>query len=112
MRNKVEVLLFREWDNPKDEERRKKYTEIMRDTALRERFDKLGVIKSRKGWADGTGHIISLMEFESMEDFAKLWNDIEFQRVHVRFYRVVDNFRIRICRPSSLDPITLEITER
>jgi hypothetical protein len=108
----VEVLLFREWDNPKDEERRKKYAEITRDTAMRERFEKLGNIKSIMGWADGTGHIISLWEFESMEDFAKLWNDIEFQRGHVRFYRVVDNFRIRICRPAALHPITLEKIER
>jgi hypothetical protein len=108
----VEVLLFREWDNPKDEKRRKQYTEMTRDNTLRERFEKLGVIKSMKGWTDGTGHIISLWVFESMEDFAKLWNDIEFQRMHVRGYRVVDNFRIRICRPSVLDPITLEKIER
>jgi hypothetical protein len=108
----VEVLLFREWDNPKDEERRKKYAELTNDTALRERFEKLGVIKSMKGWADGTGHIISLWEFESMEDFTKLWNDMEFQRGLVRGYRVVDNLRIRICRPSTLHPVTLEKIER
>lgn len=108
----MEVLLFREWDNPKDEERRKQYTDMTRDTSRRERFEKLGVIKSTRGWADGSGHIINMTEFESMEDFAKLWNDIEFQRMHVNLYRVVDNFKIRICRPASLDPITLEEVER
>ena len=108
----MEVLLFREWDNPKDEERRKKYAEITSDSDLREHFEKLDVIKNWKGWADSTGHIISLWEFESMEDFAKLWDDIEFHKIHARFYRVVDNFRLRICRPATLHPITLEKIER
>ena len=62
-------------------------------------------------WADNTGHIISFTEFENMEEMAKIWNDTEWHQRSVRFMRSVDNFKIRICRPSTLHPITLEKTE-
>jgi len=105
----LEVITFAEWDIPKDEERRKKYVEYMGDTAAIERFLKMGVIKRHRAWTDGTGgHIMFIAEFESMEDFAKLWDDLEYHRRHARFYRIVDNFKMQICRPAALDTITLE----
>jgi hypothetical protein len=47
-------------------------------------------------------------EFESMEDYAKVWNDLEYHRRHARFYRIVDNFKMRVCRPAALDALTLD----
>ena len=105
----MKVLLFREWENPKDEERRKKYAELTTAGTFAEQFKKLGA--SPSAWADGTGHIVSIIEFNSMEDFTTIWNDFEWHRWHAQFYRAVDNFRIRICRPAGIHPVTLEKME-
>ena len=104
----MEVISFAEWDIPKDEERRKKYVEFMGDIAWIERIDRMVKVRHR-AWTDGTGgHIMYTAEFESMEDFAKLWDDLEYHRRHARFYRIVDNFKMQICRPAALDTKTLE----
>ena len=106
----MKVLMFREWDNPKDETRRKEYAEISTDTSYAEKMKDVK-FKRLGSWTDNTGHIISLYEFENMEELAKIWNDVEFHQNQVRFWRSVDNFKIRICRPATLHPITLEETE-
>lgn len=105
----MEVITFAEWDIPKDEERRKKYVEYMGDRAWIDRINKMGLVKRHRAWTDGTGgHIMYTAEFDSMEDYAKVWNDLEYHRRHARFYRIVDNFKMRVCRPAALTTLALE----
>ena len=104
----MEVITFAEWDIPKDEERRKKYIEYMGDTAWISRITNSGIVKHR-AWTDGNGgHVMCTAEFESMENYAKVWNDLEYHRRHARFYRIVDNFKMRVCRPAALDTKMME----
>lgn len=94
----MKVLVIWEWDNPKEDGRLKKYYEWSAGT------DYEYVLKLQKGvckvsdWTDGTGHNIYIQEFESMEDFAKVWGDDEYHRCFVRFCRLVDNATRRIVR--------------
>jgi len=104
---KVTVVFLREWDNPNEEERLKKYREFnKRMQEKREYYDKKfeGLIKSRSGWSDVTRHMISWMEFENAEAFAKWWADEEVQMNHIESCHLVDNFTYRLLRPG----ITIE----
>jgi len=79
----MKVLFVIEWDSPKDDAKRKKYYEF---------FDEYGPIWNKKHegvkhkdlgtWADQPGHLTSLLEYESMEEFS------------------TKTFRMRIMRPT------------
>jgi hypothetical protein len=91
------MLVFMEWDNPKDEARRTKFFDENRRRAKPAKWEGVG---KRTTWADGTGHIIALWEYESPEDFAKVWNDPEYHQYLRQSYPLLDNIRVRVCRPS------------
>jgi len=100
------VVLLLEWDNPKDEarnEKRRKFEEVItsyRKTLVEEK----GIKLKFSGWADGTGHIVTWWEFETMEDFAKMWNDEKWQQMIARWTYLVDNASVRLLRPAITVP--------
>ena len=76
------VVLLVEWDNPKDEERNEKRHKYVREvvTPYTQQLRKEKDIKLESSdWSDNTGHIVDWTEFETMEDFAKMWNDERYQ---------------------------------
>jgi hypothetical protein len=96
----MSVYLLWEWTNPKEEERNKKRLQFEVDIMYPylEKKAKEGVKMKPLGLTDGTGRILTLMTFETMEDFAKVWDDVEFQKDISRFSYLVDNFTCRILR--------------
>lgn len=101
------VVLLVEWDNPKETERNKRHYKWGREVfrPYYEKRRKEGVKWEASSWADGTGHIIAWHEFETLEDFSKIWNDTEYQEMTARWTYLVDNARARILRPSiSVEP--------
>ena len=79
--NALKVVLLVEWDNPKDETRNKKRLKHGSEvgTPYYEKKREEGIKWEMSGWSDNTGHMIGWHEFETVEDFAKIWNDEEFQ---------------------------------
>ena len=61
------VVLMREWDNPKDPERKRKKLKFSSEVSKpywKKLFKEKG-IKSKYGtWSDNMGHMISWVEFE------------------------------------------------
>ncbi len=101
----MRVLVVLERDNAKDEERLKKYREYNQTYGPYRRGVQKGICKEST-WTDGTGHVVDIQEFESMEDLAKVWGDDEYHSRFVRFCRLVDNASRRILRPAI--PVPLE----
>jgi len=92
-----------EWDNPKDEERNKKRLKFGREVMMPywEKLVKEKGIKAEGGaWSDNTGHMISWWEFETMEDFSKMWEDKRWQQMRGQWTYYADNVSIRLLRPS------------
>ena len=97
----MKTLVIWEWDNFKDEETLKKYYEFLGAHPGRARREALEVKRTYSGyWSDGVGHRVNIEEYESMEEFSKLWSDEELQRILVKFGRLVKNLSIRILRPA------------
>ena len=72
----MKVVFLIEWDNAKDESRYKKYAEQLREPTpewMKKMVEETNLKVSH--WADNTGHIISWVEFENMEAFAKMWDN-------------------------------------
>ena len=96
----MSVYLLYEWTNPKDEERDKKRlkheSEFMFPYIMKKK--KLGVKWDVLGLADGTGKMLALVTFESMEDFDEIWNDDEYKRGMIGMSYYVDDFTCRILR--------------
>ena len=97
------ALVIREWDNPKDIERLKKYYEYEALGKLFERMQKEGLVKTSL-WTKGVGHMVLLEEYGSLEDFAKAWNDKEYKEVWTRECRLVDNATCNVYRTSMSVP--------
>ena len=97
----MSVVFLREGDNSNEEDRLNKYrkfTTKQRKVWEEEWSKKFEGIKSYGGWSDVTRHMISWMEFENAEAFAKWWADEEVQLAHIELCHLVDNFTYRLLR--------------
>ena len=107
METGMTVVLMREWDNPKDPERNRKRLKFSNEVSTpywEKLFKEKGIKVKYGGWSDNTGHFISWVEFETMEDFAKMWEDERGQQISSRWSHFVDNMRIRLLRPGLTVP--------
>ena len=99
------ALEIREWDNPKDEERLK---ELYRTRGafyayLQKKLDE-GSFTYMKRWTDGIGHLICIIEYASLDDFARTWKDPEYNELWVRAARKCDNMTCRVFRTTMSVP--------
>ena len=105
------VALLVEADYPKDEERDEKRVKFSKEV-LFPHYEKMveekGIKTKLSQWSDNTGHMVALWEFETMEEFAKMWNDERWQQIWGRWTFLVDNARIRLLRPAFYIPEDLK----
>ena len=95
------ALVIREWDVPKKEDRLKMYYASMEPTYQ----DFMKKFKVRYGqWTQGVGHQTMLEEFESLEEFAKAWNDEDYKKMWTLMMRRMDNGTCRVLRSSMRVP--------
>ena len=96
---RVSIYLLWEWTNPKEVERNQRRLKHEKDWLYPYIGKKIkeGVFKII-GLSDGTGRIIALFTFETMENFDKVWNDIEFKTGTSQMSYLVDNFTSRVLR--------------
>jgi len=100
--NALKVVLLWEWDNPKDEERNKKRLkhgyEVVAPYLEKKREE--GIKYESSVWSDNTGHMVGWFEYETEEDFVKMWGDDEFHHIMARRAYYVDNASHRLLRPT------------
>ncbi len=97
----MKVVIMCEYDHPKDEERNEKRLKFLNEVAqpywknlVKEKDIKL----EPSAWTDNTGHAVEWHKFETIEDFAKIWDDVSIQQNLARYSCFVDNMRIRVLR--------------
>jgi hypothetical protein len=56
--------------------------------------------RTRTLWSQGNDHMILITEFTNAEDYTNFMKDDEAQRYCVDFSRLVDNVKVRTCRPA------------
>ena len=103
---RMKVLMSVMWTNPKEPERNKKRYEYQAENN-RPYYDKRvkeGVKWKISGWSDGSGLMLGLHEFDTLEDFNKVWGDEEFQINMARWSYFVDNCKIKVWRPPNQLP--------
>ena len=77
------VVQLMEWVNPKDEERRKKRYKFQDEVMMpywKKMVEEKDIKVKGSDWSDNTGHIVFWSKFETMEDFAKMWDDERWQQ--------------------------------
>jgi len=99
------VVMMIEFTNPKEPERNKKRYDLEKKffEPYLENKRKEGVKWKAEDWTDGSGWYVAWFEFETMEDFSKIWEDEEFQKMFTRFSFLVDDCKVRILRPRFYD---------
>jgi len=95
------ALVIREWDVPKDEDRLKKYY-TPSEFNWRDFMKKYKVKMTQ--WTQGVGHQTFLEEYESLEEFAKAWNDEFYRKYWTMGMRNCDNGTCRVLRSSMRVP--------
>jgi len=105
------VVFMREWDNPKDEERnekRRKYGREVWNPYWKKLVEEKGIKAKGSIWVDNTGHVVVWGEYETMEDFSKMWEDERLQQMWSQQAYFADNVRHRLLRPSITIPEDLK----
>ena len=95
----MSVYLLWEWTNPKEVERNEKRLKHEQEWLypyIKSKTEE-GVIKPL-GLSDGTGRILALFTFKTMEDFGKVWNDMDFKTGTSKMSYLVDSFTSRVLR--------------
>jgi hypothetical protein len=95
----MSVYLLWEWTNPKEverNERRLKHEQKWLYPYIKSKTEE-GVFKPL-GLSDGTGRILALFTFKTIEDFGKVWNDMDFKTGTAKMSYLVDNFTSRVLR--------------
>lgn len=100
----MKVLLLITWENPKSDEDLKKYYDNLQEFSdyRSEKFEEYNANSS--SWADGTGKMYVLTEFESFEDYAKYMEDVELQKNWINFSRLVNNVEMKVLREGLMVP--------
>ena len=100
----MKVLVLTTWENRKDDEGLKKYYGFMEKDApaIGERHKKYNVRSST--WSDGTGKMFHIEELNSYEDYVKYADDTEFQKIWIRFFRLVNNANTMVLREAISAP--------
>ncbi|NYT16333.1 MAG: hypothetical protein GKC02_10320 [Methanomassiliicoccales archaeon] len=98
---KLKVLWALEIETFKDETKRKEYYEyndiwgpLWQKKHEGVKFNNLG------GWSDNPGHVTYYVEYENMEELAKVWSDEELQKGLVKLRNHCEKLNIRIMRPT------------
>ena len=101
----MSVVVMYKFNTPKKTERNKKRYEFQ-DKVMRPYWEKKDkeVKVRRTGWSNGTGFVIGWWEFETLEDFNKVWGDEEFQIMMARYSYFVDNAKMQVLWPSKSIP--------
>ena len=95
------VLWIMEYDIPKEEEANKKYVDsIFDEEHACKIMDKCKEIDAKLNvWTDGFHHMIMTIEFERIQDYAKLFDDSEWQKALWNMSLLVLNVNTRLMRP-------------
>ncbi len=96
------VLWFMEYDIPKDAEASKRYMNYIFDEEyscmVMDKCEKIGA--KLNVWCDDSSHIIFTIEFDTIEDYDRLFEDPEWQKGMDRLNQLVLNANTRMMRPA------------
>jgi hypothetical protein len=97
----MKVWFVMESETFKDDAKRKKYYEYL-DTWRPIWEKKHEGVKHNDlgGWSDRPGNVMYVVEYESMEEFSKVWSDEEFQKGLLILRNNLKSFNMRIMRPT------------
>ena len=100
----MKMCTVSEWDVPKEPEKGKAYYEYVKKiTPFTDKLYKELDIHS-SGWSDGAGHVINIVEYPSVEAYAKVLNNEEYQKLIVNLARRVQNASHQVLRQASFIP--------
>ncbi len=60
--------------------------------------------RTRTSWSQGNNHMILIIEYADAVDYAKFMEDDDAMMWIVDFCRLVDNVKVRTCRPAIFRP--------
>ena len=96
----MEVVVKWEWQNFKDEAKLKDYYEFISKYGTHMQEDDKKYNRTRRGYSNGTGYLVSIHTFKDAESFAKYWNDVEEYKMFVQFCRHVKKMDVKVLRPT------------
>jgi hypothetical protein len=98
----MKTLVIYEFDVPNKGKMLDEYLEYTRSKEFREWMDKIQKAYNLKasGWANGTGKVIFMGEYENIDDFSKVWSNKEYQNKMAKISNLVHNMNMRIFYPA------------
>jgi len=102
----MKICTIMEWENFKDTENLKAYYKNNLENFIPfiEKLDKEHSIH-RTTWSDGAGHMTMIVEFPSVEAYAKVLSNEEYRIAITNFCRHVQNVTTRTLLPAMSIPV-------
>ena len=98
----MKVMLVVKLETYKDEAKRKKYYEL--DNSIWAKKHEGIKYTFLDGWGVQPGKVVYLHLYESMEEFSKIWSDIEIQTLLLNMRNLVKNCEVEIWRQTVAAP--------
>ena len=98
----MKVWFVMEFETFKDDAKRKEYYDYLKSSwrPTKEKTYEGVTFKNLGGWSDYPGWVMYVEEFESMEEFSKVWSNEEYQKEILKLRNHVKSFKMRIMRPT------------
>ena len=101
----MKTVIFTRLEAPKELEKLQRYKTFLEEEYLPyfEKLSKTNTDHSMSVWSDNSRVTYIWLEFPTVEDFSKVWGDIDFQRLMSHRALILDNCEVKILRPGIRD---------
>ena len=101
----MKTVIFTMLETPREPEKLERYKTFLNEESS-PYFEKLSttdVSYSMSVWSDNSGVTYIWIEFPTIEDFSKIWGDIDFQRIMSHRALILEKCEVKILRPGIRD---------
>jgi hypothetical protein len=101
----MKTVIFTMLEAPRKTEKLERYKKFLNEESSPyfEKLSKTDIKYSMSVWSDNSGVTYIWFEFPTVEDFAKVWGDIDFQRIMSHRALILEKCEVNILRPGIRD---------
>jgi hypothetical protein len=101
----MKTVIFTMLESSREQESLERYKKFLNEEYFPyfEKLSQTDTEHSVSAWSDNSGVTYIWLEFPTVEDFAKVWGDIDFQRIMSHRALILEKCEVKILRPGIRD---------
>jgi hypothetical protein len=101
----MKTVIFTMLEAPREPGKLDRYKKFLNEESSPyfERLSKIDIEYTLSVWSDNSGVTYIWLEFPTVEDFSRVWGDIDFQRLMSHRALILEECEVKILRPGIRD---------